>query len=69
MIDGNGNKWTTEKTDEKVIMPNNGITNVEIGNDGNGYARVTYLGIQINNKYKQDTSIAESIACKRRLSK
>lgn len=45
MIDGNGNKWTTEKTDEKVIMPNNGITNVEIGNDGNGYARVTYLGI------------------------
>lgn len=45
MIDGDGNKWTTEKTDEKVIMPNNGITNVEIGNDGNGYARVTYLGI------------------------
>ena len=34
-----------KKTDEKVIMPNNGITNVEIGNDGNGYARVTYLGI------------------------
>lgn len=45
MIDGDGNKWTTEKTNEKVIMPNNGITNVEIGNDGNGYARVTYLGI------------------------
>ena len=45
MIDGDGNKWTTDKTDEKVTMPNNGITNVEIGNDGNGYARVTYLGI------------------------
>ena len=45
MIDGDGNKWTTEKTNEKVIMPNNGVTNVEIGNDGHGYARVTYLGI------------------------
>ena len=45
MIDGDGNKWTADKTDEKVTMPNNGVTNVEIGNDGNGYARVTYLGI------------------------
>ncbi len=45
MIDGDGYKWTTEKTSERVSMPKNGVTNVDVGNDGNGFAKVTYLGI------------------------
>ena len=46
MIDGEGYVWTsaTQPT-TKQSMPSNGVTTVKEGNVGNGYARITYLGL------------------------
>lgn len=43
MIDGNGYNWTTEKG-EYVGMPTFDNTSTMIGNSGNGYAKIIYLG-------------------------
>lgn len=46
MIDGQGYQWTTATTPtSKMPMPYNGVTTIEEGNVGNGYAQITYLGL------------------------
>lgn len=46
MIDGDGYAWTsTTQPTKKQPMPSNGVTLVENGNTGDGYARITYLGL------------------------
>lgn len=46
MIDGEGYVWTSSKTPTaKEQMPANGVTTVNEGNEGDGYARITYLGL------------------------
>ena len=42
MIDGKGYNWTTE-IGEKIDMPTHDLTSTMVGNNGNGYARITYL--------------------------
>ncbi len=46
MIDGEGYLWnsTTQPT-KKQGMPSNGVTTINDGNVGDGYARITYLGL------------------------
>ena len=44
IIDGAGYQWTTEKGDTVVGMPTHDGTSTMIGNSGNGYAKITYLG-------------------------
>ena len=44
MIDGAGCKWTTEKTNDCTGMPTHDGKSTMIGNTGNGYAKITYLG-------------------------
>ena len=44
MIDGAGYNWTTEKGDVVVGMPTHDGTSNMTGNNGNGYAKITYLG-------------------------
>ena len=43
MIDGAGYNWTTTKG-EQVGMPTHDGASTMTGNDGNGYAKITYLG-------------------------
>ena len=43
MIDGEGYKWTTEK-ETYTGMPTHDGTGTMKGNNGNGYARITYIG-------------------------
>jgi len=43
MIDGAGYNWTTKK-ETKTNMPTHDSLSVMTGNNGNGYARITYLG-------------------------
>ena len=46
MIDGEGYVWNSiTKPTQKQTMPNNVITTIEGGNVGDGYARITYLGL------------------------
>ena len=46
MIDGEGYVWnSTTRPTQKQTMPNNGVTTIEGGNIGDGYARITYLGL------------------------
>ena len=45
MIDGAGYQWTTEKGNIVVGMPTHDGKGTMIGNSGNGYAKITYLGI------------------------
>ena len=50
MIDGEGHNWTNEKGNVVVGMPTHDGTSTMIGNSGNGYAKITYLG-KANNVY------------------
>ncbi len=43
MIDGNGYQWTTKK-ENYMGMPSYKDSSTMIGNTGNGYAKITYLG-------------------------
>lgn len=43
MIDGKGYKWTTEKASSSEGMPTHDGTNKMTGNNGNGYAKITFL--------------------------
>lgn len=43
MIDGSGYKWTTIKEDTLTGMPTYDGINTMIGNDGNGYAKITFI--------------------------
>lgn len=43
MIDGAGYNWTTKK-EAKTNMPTHDSLSTMTGNNGNGYARITYLG-------------------------
>jgi len=46
MIDGEGYVWdSTTKPTQKRSMPNNGVTSIDGGNVGDGFARITYLGL------------------------
>lgn len=45
MIDGNGYLWKSSVTTEKKEMPTTNFTTIENGNVGNGYARISYLGL------------------------
>lgn len=46
MIDGQGYHWTSALTPTaKMAMPYNGVTSIDAGNVGNGYAQITYLGL------------------------
>lgn len=46
MIDGEGYLWTSAiQPTKKQTMPSNGVTTIEGGNVGDGYARITYLGL------------------------
>lgn len=44
MIDGNGYKWTTEKSSTAEGMPTKDGTGTMTGNSGDGYAKITYMG-------------------------
>ncbi|MDE5586920.1 MAG: fimbrillin family protein, partial [Bacilli bacterium] len=46
MIDGEGYNWTSiTQSTQKQSMPNNGFTTIDEGNVGDGFARITYLGL------------------------
>lgn len=44
MIDGEGYGWTNERTTYVTAMPSHDGSDRIIGNSGNGYAKITYLG-------------------------
>ena len=44
MIDGKGYAWTNQKASTATGMPNHNDTSTIMGNQGNGYAKVIYLG-------------------------
>ncbi len=44
MIDGEGYNWTTEKG-SNTGMPTHDGTSTMIGNEGNGYAKITLLEV------------------------
>lgn len=44
MIDGEGYKWTTTKGTTSVGMPTHDGQSTMVGNSGNGYAKITYIG-------------------------
>jgi hypothetical protein len=44
MVDGNGYAWTTTKAASATGMPKkDGTTGTMIGNDGNGFAKITLV--------------------------
>lgn len=46
MIDGEGYNWASNtQPTQKQSMPNNGVTTINDGNVGDGFARITYLGL------------------------
>jgi len=44
IIDGNGYVWTTSKSTTSSGMPSPTTSSIIVGNTGNGYAKITYLG-------------------------
>ena len=44
MIDGAGCKWTNVLTDDCSFMPTYDGEGVMMGNYGDGYAKITYIG-------------------------
>lgn len=44
MIDGAGYKWTTTKASTSTGMPQKNGSGTMIGNTGNGYAKITFIG-------------------------
>lgn len=44
MIDGKGHEWKTTTVGNFVGMPTHDLTSTMTGNDGAGYAKITYLG-------------------------
>ena len=42
MIDGDGYNWTTKKEDY-IGMPTHDGSGTMIGNNGNGYAKITFI--------------------------
>ena len=45
MIDGKGYEWTTEKQSTSTGMPTFDGTSTMTGNTGNGYVKLTYIGV------------------------
>lgn len=66
MIDGKGYQWTTEKGEEVVGMPSYDGKTTMIGNNGNGYAKITL--VEEDGKYlcKRATSL-HTRTCKNNL--
>jgi hypothetical protein len=44
MVDGGGYKWTNTKG-SKTNMPTTSGSGTEVGHAGNGYAKITWLGV------------------------
>lgn len=57
MIDGQGYRWTNEKTTAQPGMPTQDGTSTMTGNDGNGFAKITLLDLNetLENIYISDT--------------